>query len=357
MTARFARPLLVVLVVAGILALTAVVLAGPTTSAWRYDLDAYLWAAERVVDLGTPYDPSFVADPSGADPKGIYRYAPPLAVGMIPLLALPVDVIAIGWALAHVAALVASCALLPVPRIVRAATFAALACSYPAIHDTLLGNVSLFVLLLAAVAWRQLDRPLSGVAIALGLVVRPNLALLAVAPVVRGRGRPLLVIGATLVVLAVLTVPFVGLDAWLDYVRLLGNASVAPAAANSLDAGTAVVGLGADAAMGSLVRITGYGIAVGAVLLGLRRDRDAAFVSAAAATLLAAPVLWSHYLVLLALPGALLAVRLHPVFVLLPLVGWLPAPVVVMGVVLATLLPLVPAGRLPRVARLVPLRA
>jgi hypothetical protein len=329
-----------VFVAIGVLVFLAVLAAGPSTVAWRYDLDAYLWAAQRVVDQGTPYDPSMILDPAGLDPKGIYRYGPLLAVALIPALALPVDMAALAWAAAHLLALIAAAVILPVPRWVRAGVFGAVACSYPAIHDTLLGNVSLLVLLLSAVAWRFLDRPLSGVAIALGLTLRPNLALVAVAPVLRGRGRPLVPILATLAVLGAVTLPFVGIGSWLDYLTLLGRASVAPPGTNSVDLGMAVAGLGANESLAQVARLVGYGLAVAAVLLGLRRDRDAAFASAATATLLAAPVLWSHYLVLLAIPAALLALRVHPLFVLLPLAGWLPAPVIAVAVLTGTFLPL-----------------
>lgn len=112
-----------------------------------------------------------------------------------------------------------------------------------------------------------------------------------------------------------------------------------------------LVSAGLPAGIGSAAMLALYAISGGSLLVGLRRDRDAAYVSAVGASLLAAPLLWDHYLVLLAIPAALLAVRWHPLFAALPLAAWLPAPLIVPVVVFVTLAPLVAR---PRVTALDP---
>jgi hypothetical protein len=61
--------------------------------------------------------------------------------------------------------------------------------------------------------------------------------------------------------------------------------------------------------------------AVGAVVLIRRRGDAATFGAAVAASLIATPILWMHYLVLLLVPIALARPRLAPIW-LLPLVLW-----------------------------------
>jgi hypothetical protein len=79
-----------------------------------------------------------------------------------------------------------------------------------------------------------------------------------------------------------------------------------------------------------------------------RRDADTAFVVTAVATLLTAPFLHPHYLVLLLLPAALMFDRLSPAAIAIPLIGWLPGPLLplaVIAVLLALLLPAADRGR------------
>ena len=57
------------------------------------------------------------------------------------------------------------------------------------------------------------------------------------------------------------------------------------------------------------------------------------------ASMLLSPLLWDHYLATLVLPAAFLAARGRPVALLLPLLTWLPAPVLPLVVVVATVSP------------------
>ncbi len=83
----------------------------------------------------------------------------------------------------------------------------------------------------------------------------------------------------------------------------------------------------------------GYAVAVGAVLLSLRRDRELGFVVAATGSLLLSPLMWDHYLTMLVLPAAFLAARGRPWGLALPLLSWLPPVAVPFAVIAGVLLP------------------
>ena len=74
-----------------------------------------------------------------------------------------------------------------------------------------------------------------------------------------------------------------------------------------------------------------------------RRDADTAFVVTAVATLLTAPFLHPHYLVILLLPAALLFDRLSPAAIAIPLAGWLPGPLLPLAVLAVLALLLLPS--------------
>ena len=75
-----------------------------------------------------------------------------------------------------------------------------------------------------------------------------------------------------------------------------------------------------------LAYLLGAGIGVAVIVVASRRDASAGYVATVGASLLLAPLLWAHYLVGLLLPAALLADRGRRWGLLLPLLGWLPEP-------------------------------
>jgi alpha-1,2-mannosyltransferase len=62
-------------------------------------------------------------------------------------------------------------------------------------------------------------------------------------------------------------------------------------------------------------------LVIGSFMQGRRRREESAFILVIAASLVATPILWLHYLVLLAIPIAIRRPRLHPLW-LLPLLLW-----------------------------------
>jgi hypothetical protein len=276
------------LCVAGLLFLYSAVNVLPDSRGWGYDFTAYYHAALRLVDTGTPYQAETLAGPFRPGPGGLYLYSPIPALLVVPLTWLEEELATWAWALGHIALLVVACWLLPMSRRLRLALIGVAGLSLVVIIDFQLGNVSLIVTCLTMIAWRFLDRPA----------------------------------GAALVLLSV---PFLGVGPYLDFVAVLGNLSNVTGVPNNIDLATTAwrLRLPEWAVGGALY--AGYALAIGASLLSLRRDRELSFVVVAMATLFLSPLLWDHYLAQLLIPAAFLAKRGHAWGLLLPLLGWAPA--------------------------------
>jgi hypothetical protein len=94
---------------------------------------------------------------------------------------------------------------------------------------------------------------------------------------------------------------------------------------NNRDLGSTALQLGMDTTLASGALYAGYGIALLAVLLSLRRDPELSLVVTLEASLLLTPLLWDHYLCLLLIPAAFLAARGRRWGLVLPLLAWGPA--------------------------------
>lgn len=324
---------------------------------WAFDFRAYYDAVERLASTGTPYQAATVNGPFQPTSSGLYLYSPVPAVLMLPLSALSLDVATIAWLGLRLVVLVVTCALMPVARPIRLATLGIAAMSWPVLYDLNLGNVSLFITFLAVLGWRQLDRPLGSLALAAAITIRPTMALLAASQLVRGAWRPLALTGVALFGLVLLTLPFVGIGGWADYLTLLRNVQGVTGEPSNVDLASALLRLGGPAWAASVALVIGYAVAVAAVLLSLRRDRELSYVVTVVATLLLSPLLWEHYLTLLLLPAAFLASRGRIWGLGLLLLGWLPAPVLPFVALLALWLPFLTADRGEAAGMLFKLRA
>lgn len=316
------------LVGAATLAAALVVFQGSRGAA--YDFTAYFDAARRLAAGQPLYQPVTQAGPFAPGPGGLYLYPPPLAVALLALVPLAPSAAALAWQVLHVLALVAACALVPVRHTVRLAAFGVTALSLPTLLDLNLGNVSLFVLLAGAAVWRWRTHlrggALAGVAATLAIAVRPPVGILLAWWAGQRRRAPLA--GAVLagVALIVGSAVLAGPAAWPAYARLLLN--LRGAGPTSSDVGLAAVAAraGVPEPLPTVLFAVGVLLALVAVVVASRRDEEAGLVAALAATPLVVPLLWPHYLVLLVLPGALLAERGRRWGLLLPLLGWLPGP-------------------------------
>ncbi len=339
---RWAMPLAV-----GIAAVGSLVLLGAMflwvnqASSWAYDFRAYYDAALRVAVSGSPYHPETLGGPFSPGPFGLYLYAPPLALLVAPLTNLSLPDASVIWLMLKLAAVGLTCWLVPVSRPVRLVLLGVAGASAPFLNDIRLGNVSVFVTLLSAVGWRFLDRSGSGVAIALSALARPTMGIVFVWWLMRRAWQPVLAGAATAAAAVLVTLPFVGLEAWIEFFTVLRNLGGVTGVERNADLGSAVLQLGGPDWLAQFALLAGYAIGLGAIVLSLRRDRDLGFVVGVSAALLLSPLLWDHYLTQLLLPAALLASRGRVWGLGLPLLGWLPLPLVPFVAVAATLLPFI----------------
>lgn len=291
---------------------------------WAYDFYAYYDAALRLVATGTPYQAETLAGPFRPGPYGLYLYAPPLAILFVPLTWLGEQAGVLAWLALRVGVLVLICALMPISRPLRMATFGIATLSAPVLFDLNLGNVSLIVTLFGVLIWRWLDRPAAGVVLALALALRPTTGIIAVWWLLRARWQPVVATVIAGLVLVAATLPFVGIARWLEYLTVLRNVSDVTGVHRNVDLGSAVLMLGGSPQVAQGAILLGYAYALGAILLSLRCDREKSYVVTLCASLVLAPLLWDHYLTHLLVPAAFVASRGPWWALLLPLVAWIP---------------------------------
>jgi Glycosyltransferase family 87 len=335
------RRLIIGTVAATLFLMLIVAFAGPLrrSAGWAYDFSAYYAAVQRLVQTGTPYETATLSGTFHHGSFGLYDYSPlPVAV-ILPLAGLALNEAALIYLIVRLALLLALCALMPVRREVRLAMLGVASISAPVLLDLNLGNVSLVVTFLAVIAWRYLDRPAGSAAVAAALAVRPTIALVLGWWVLRGRWRSLLWVAVAVSVLVLLSLPLVGLRSWWDYLTVLRNLSGLENLSRNLALGPVVGRLGMADWVATIAQFAGYGIAAGAVVLSLRRDRELSFVVTLGATLLISPLLWDHYLTNLLVPAAFLANRGRWPALFLPLLCWLPQDLLPVVALVATLLP------------------
>jgi hypothetical protein len=294
------------------------------SAAWAYDFAAYHGAAQRLAADGSPYQAATLSGPFHAGPGGLYLYSPLPAVLLLPLAGVELDTAAVTFVVIRLALLVALCALMPVSRLVRLVVLAVACLSAPVLQDLNLGNASLIVTFLAVVAWRCLDQPLGSLAIAAAVAVRPTMGLYLGWWLLRGRWRPLLWAIAAGAVLFLVSLPFVGLRSWAEYVTVLRNLTDFEAASRNFALGAVATRLGLPPPLPTAALFAGYAASAIAMLASLRRDRELSFVVTLGATLLLSPLLWDHYLTNLLVPAAFLASRGRWWGLGLPLLCWLP---------------------------------
>ncbi|MFN8620140.1 MAG: glycosyltransferase family 87 protein [Chloroflexota bacterium] len=312
---------------------------GRASQGWREDLLAYTSAAHRYLDGMGMYQVQTLSGPFKPGPIGLYLYAPSFALAMVPLalagtLAGPV------WWLIHLAAVAGAAGVMPVRREIRLGVFVVAVVMLPVLKDMTLGNVSVLVLFLAAVAWRWRGSMLGGVALGLSLFIRPPMAVIVAWALIRRHRR--LVLGSIVTggILVIASLPFVGIRGWLDYLTVLRNVSGVDSISNNLALGAVASRYGAGDGLATALLVVGYLVAIVAIGVGLRRDAEVSLVVTITATLLLGPLMWEHYLTLLLLPAALLAERGHPSALALPLLVWLQPPFTPFVVIAALLLPL-----------------
>jgi hypothetical protein len=338
---------LVVVGVVFVLIAWTTILSAQHSAGWGYDFRAYYEAAVRLMATGSPYQAETLGGPFQPGPSGLYLYTPVPALLIVPLTWLDASAATVIWLFIRLGLVAGMCALMPVPRWVKLAMLGVSIVSYQFLIDLNLGNVSLIVTFFAVVAWRWLDKPLSGLAIAASLTIRPTMGVIWVWWLIRRQWQAALwtVIGFGAIFLA--SLPFLGLNPWFEFVTVLRNVSNVMGVPHNLDFGSMALSLGLTSTAGFALELAGYALAIGAMLLSLRRDREIGFAVTLMASLLLTPLLWDHYLTNLVVPGALLAARGRRWGVLLPMLGWLPLIVLPFVTAAGMLLPFVAPDRGP----------
>ncbi|MEO7119129.1 MAG: glycosyltransferase 87 family protein [Candidatus Limnocylindrales bacterium] len=327
------------LAIIGGIVLVVAVIALDGSPGWGYDFEAYYLAAVRLARGEGIYWPWMLDASYRPGPYGLYLYAPPLAAALVPVTTWTLGATTAIWAALHIGLVMLSCALLPVTRRVRLATFAAAAFSGAILADTHLGNVSVIVTFLSVVTWRWLDKPIASGAMALALTLRPTLGLVLVWAFLRRRWSFVVTTVVVLTVIVLASLPMVGVDGYVAFVKALRNLSGMTGAPNNLDLGSTILRFGVPATVANVVLYAGFAIGLAAMLVSLRYDRDLGYVVTVGGALLVTPLLWDHYLSTLIIPAAFLAHRGRTWGLLLPVVTWLPPPLMPFVVVVATLAP------------------
>ena len=295
------------------------------SSGFGYDYAAYDAAARRIVEGLPLYAADTAARYAAGLYEGLYLYPPPLAIALTPLTVFSAPDATLAWMLLRVGMLAGACAILPVSGTVRLLTFAAACLSFPVLFDLNIGNISLVVFALTAVAWRTRGTAVAAVVHAALIAIRFPFGVFFLEWLAQRRWRPILWTILAGLALIALSLPIVGVGTYVDYVTILRGLPDISTGPHNLSLKSTVLALGMPDGMGSVVNLLGYAIgAVAVVFAARRRDEDTAFVVTAVATLLLTPFIHPHYLVLLLLPAALLMSRGHAWAFFLPLAGWLP---------------------------------
>jgi alpha-1,2-mannosyltransferase len=303
---RVAAPLLLG-VVPAVLA-TLVLISAARRGILGVDLHYGPWQAAQDVWAGR--DP-YAGATAGSLLRGVSFVYPPLAA----LLALPLAPLSAGLAGAVAAAglMAAAAATLLVLGVRDWRCYGALFGSYAVLGAVQTGNLTLVVGLGAALAWRWRDRPWPAalalaVPLALKLFAWPLLAFFVVT---RRTGTAVraLAVAVALDLAAWAVIGFAGLGGFPHRLSVLERLQ----APRGYGVMALAPHLGAGPALGrALSLVAGAALLGGAAAVARRADGERrAFVLAVAATLVLSPIVWLHYLALLAVPLAVSHRRLH----------------------------------------------
>jgi hypothetical protein len=207
------------------------------------------------------------------------------------------------------------------------------------------------VFALTAIAWALMDGPFAAVTHAALVLLRLPFIVFGALWVFQRRWRMVAQTAIAGIVLVLVSAIGVGAGTYVDYVEILTGLPDVSTGEHNFSVKSIALDAGLGTGVANVLLIAG--VVLGLVMIwfaATRRDADTAFVVTAVATLLTAPFLHPHYLVLLLIPAAFLFDRLSPAAVAIPLLGWLPGPLLplaVLAVLVTLLLPAVARRREP----------
>ena len=293
---------------AGALAWAAlIIVAAASNGTLGFDYRAYDLAVDHLLAGQSMYDPNAQATGS----FGLFFYPPPFALLVVPFALLPTDLGIWAWTITLTAASAIGIWLLPVSARVRWIVLLLAACSWPLVYAIKLGQVGPVLLLLFAIGWRWLERPLAlGLAGGVGTVIKLQPALLIGWALVTGRRR------AALIAVAIAGVARGRRDrrgrpqSWLDEASLLGRVSRPVLTPNAFGFGRLAYEAGFSESVATLIHWANLGLVVAVVALVVWRGSTiASYLAVVIATQFVSPVLWDHYALILLLPVAWLIDR------------------------------------------------
>ena len=310
---------------------------------FAYDYAAYDAAARRLLASEPLYLPDTIAAYRAGAYEGLYLYPPPVALAFTPLALLPAGDAANLWFAFRVILLAVGCLVLPVSRTARLATLAVAAVTYPVLFDLNLGNISVVVFTLTAIAWAAMDGPLAAAAHAVLALLRLPFIVFGALWLFQRRWRMLGQTAIAGVVIVLVSAIVVGAGTYVDYVDIVTGLPDVSTGEHNFSLKSIALGAGLGIGVANVLLIGGVVIGLAVIwFAATRRDADTAFVVTAVATLLTAPFLHPHYLVILLIPAAFLFDRLSPAAIAIPLLGWLPGPLLPLAVLAVLALLLLP---------------
>jgi alpha-1,2-mannosyltransferase len=302
------------------------------------DFAIFRHAGERVLHGHSPYVAPTAALLASNDR---FVYPTPFAFPFVPFALVSERVGAVVFFLCAVVAVVVALKLLGVAD---RRCYGAAILSVPVFGALGVGAVGPFLLLLVAVGWRRRDRLSGGILLAVAAATKLFLWPLLVWLVVTRRLRGSAAAVATLVAIVGIwaLADLHGLRLYPETVRVLNGVQ----RWKSYSPQTLALSLGLNArAAVAVIIVVGLGGTL--AIIRARRDERRSFALAVIVALLATPILWLHYLVLLFVPLALLRPRLSPAWALPALLWVTPHPESlgnVWRIVLALAVVLVAAG-------------
>jgi alpha-1,2-mannosyltransferase len=292
-----------------------------TQEQWGYDFSSYHLAGADVLAGRSPYDAFQLQGPYSPQVPGQYIYPPAFAVAVAPLSALFSDYREANWLWAGVGAVVLVAVVVGFGR--RELAFArrdvallllAAFAFAPVIGELVMGNVHLLILGLMAGTWlavrdgRARGEIVGGALVGVAALIKIFPGVVILWFLLTGRVRAAIAALVTIVVVALLTLPFIGIEPWLQYPTVLLNLGTPVDTQDVLAPSVWLSEVMSPLLARIVVTTTGLALVVWAVE---RRSEPVSFAVAVAVSILIAPALYQHYLALLVLP-MLLALRVAP---------------------------------------------
>jgi hypothetical protein len=298
-----------------------------------YDFGFYWKAAWQLLDGQSIYSATQLTTQYAPQGQDGFLYPPPFAVFVIPFAALSSTSSSPGyWAWIALGLVIAGATIHAIWRaerlgarfeVLRGAGWLLLVAAFlalpPVLTELINGNVHLLLFGLLGVGWLGVRRgdargdAIGGAAVGLATLVKvfPGVVILWFALTRRWRAVGWALVAA--LVASLVTLPVVGIQAWLDYPAVLLHMdapidptwSVAPTTWLSS-------ALGFQLAR-AVVTVVGLGLVVAAAR---RVDARSGYAIAVLVGLLITPILWSHYLAIVALPLLLALAGDVPLWVL-----------------------------------------